>query len=353
MKLYTLLSYHKIVTMKRKFFIEKTLLALIFIGIWGCTDRSDSEIYQHKRDKVTNIKSDIKEIQIEDVLIGSIARLYIVDDYLLIADHKSADKLIHIFNKDDFKYLTSIADIGQGPGEITVIGHIEEDKNNRAFLVSDHGKQKIFSYNIDSALKTPSYMPNERVKMNKSQFPHVYNLINDSLSIGLFIEPIGTNDFAQSVAKWNMTTGDVKTLSQEHPKTKRKRVSFAVSEENGLFVECYSYDDLMTIYGLDGGLKFNIYGPNWDKKTSDRMPYYRKVAFCGDYIFATYSGENDSPEKYIPTKFIVFDTSGNYIKTIDTEYPISDFCYDENNNRLILNLDSEIQFAYLDLDGLI
>lgn len=196
-------------------------------------------------------------------------------------------------------------------------------------------------------------MPNERINMNQSQFPHAYNFINDSLSIGLFINPIGTSDFAQSVAQWNLTTGDVKTLSQEHSKVNKKRVSFAVSEESGLFVECYSYNDLMSIYGLDGDLKFNIYGPNWNKRTAERVPHYRKVAFCGDYIFATYSGESDSPEQYIPTKFIVFDTGGNYIKTIDTKYQISDFCYDETNNRLILNLNSEIQFAYLDIDGII
>lgn len=347
------LFYHKIITMKRKRNIEKALLILMFIGVWGCANHSDSEIYQHKRGEMINVKNDINEIQIKDVLIGSVARLYLVDDYLVIADHKSADKLIHIFNKDDFNYVTSIADIGQGPGEITVMGHIEEDKNSRAFLVSDHGKQRIFSYNIDSALTAPSYMPEERVRMDKSQFPHVYRLINDSLSVGLFIQPIGTNDFAQSVAKWNMMTGDVETLSQEHPEIKKKRVSFAVSEENRLFVECYAYNDLMSIYRLDGSLLSNIYGPNWHKGTSDGTPHYRKVAFCGDYIFATYSGENDSREEYIPTKFIVFDTNGNYIKTIETEHKIADFCYDEANDRMIMNLDSEIQFAYLDLNGII
>ncbi|MBE8722335.1 6-bladed beta-propeller [Sphingobacterium pedocola] len=93
----------------------------MLLSIWGCNDRSYSEIQQYKRDKITHAKADLQEIQIEDALIGSIARLYIIDDYVLIVDHKSADKLIHIFNKDNFNYVTSIADIGQGPGEITVI----------------------------------------------------------------------------------------------------------------------------------------------------------------------------------------------------------------------------------------
>src|SRR5690606_13097862 len=115
----------------------------ILIGMWGCTGRSDSEIYQHKRDKVTNIKSDIKEIQIEDVLIGSIARLFIVDDYLLISAPQSDDKLIHIFNKNDFKYLTSMADIGQGPGEITIIRY--SDESTPAFRSKVH---RLFRNNV-------------------------------------------------------------------------------------------------------------------------------------------------------------------------------------------------------------
>jgi hypothetical protein len=44
---------------------------------------------------------------------------------------------------------------------------------------------------------------------------------------------------------------------------------------------------------------------------------------------------------------------GNYIKTIETGYRICDFCYDEKNNRVIMNLDNEIQFAYLSLDKIL
>ena len=333
--------------------LEKIVLGLMLIVFVSCSGDSDTEKYQNKRDKVSNIKSQIKEIPTEDVLIGDIARLHIIDNYLFIQDARSMDKQIHIFNKDDFKYITSIANQGQGPGEITRMGHIEEDKKNHAFLVSDHGKQRIFSYSIDSALTISSYIPEVKAVINKSQFPSVYKLMNDSLSVALIIEPIGVNDFAQSVVKWNINTGNIQALTEKHPSTKKKRVSFAVSEKNELLVECYSYYDLMTIHRLDGSLFLNIYGPNWDKESPQRNPHYRKVAFCGDYILASYSGEEYSPESHIPTKFLVFDLKGNYIKTIETDYRISDFCYDEKNNRIILVLDSEIQFAYLDFDGLI
>jgi len=39
---------------------------------------------------------------------------------------------------------------------------------------------------------------------------------------------------------------------------------------------------------------------------------------------------------------------------LEIGYKISDYCYDKTNNRIIMNLnDAEIQFAYLDLNGLI
>lgn len=60
-------------------------------------------------------KRKIKEIKIEDVLIGGTSRLYLMKDYLMIVDHASYDKQIHIFDKNSFKYITSIAPKGEGP----------------------------------------------------------------------------------------------------------------------------------------------------------------------------------------------------------------------------------------------
>lgn len=53
------------------------------------------------------------------------------------------------------------------------------------------------------------------------------------------------------------------------------------------------------------------------------------------------------------TVLMVFNLNRITLKTLETEYKLSDFCYDEDNNRLILSLNDEIQFAYLDLDGII
>ncbi|KAA6332550.1 hypothetical protein EZS27_018950 [termite gut metagenome] len=330
--------------------INKLLYLLLIAACYSCSSNSDTEKYQNKRDNVINVREKVKEIEMEEVLIGQTARLCLMNDYLIIGDYKSLDKLIHLFDKKEFRYLTSTAYRGQGPGEITNMGHIAADETNRMFYVNDHGKQTIFSYELDSVLANSRYMPEVKMKMNEKQFPDKYQCINDTLSIGLLITPIGNADFKPSVAKWNMSTGEVTPMKYEHPGIEKKRISFAVSMENGIYVECFFNHDLMTIVSLDGDLKYTIYGPDWSSQDNNKIHYYGKVIFCNNKILATYSGGHNSFDKRFPTKFLVFDINGDYIQTLETGYRISDYCYDKENNRIIMNLDDEIQFAYLNLD---
>lgn len=65
-----------------------------------------------------------------------------MDNHLIIADHKSSNQLIHIFNMQDFTYVQSIGELGQGPGEITILGNIGIDNIRKNLYISDYGKQK-------------------------------------------------------------------------------------------------------------------------------------------------------------------------------------------------------------------
>ena len=295
----------------------------------------------------------IKEIPIDDVLIGSIARPFLLGDYLIIGDYKSSDKLIHIFDKNDFSYLASTAYVGQGPNEITVMGHIGIDEERHCFYVSDHGKQKIYSYDIDSVFANSDYVPTVKTEMNMTRFPDKYQYINDTLSYALMIEPTSTSTFNQSVAKWNMRSGTFEPMPYQHPDITKKRISFAVSQENDVYVECYTFHDLMSICKLDGSLKCNVYGPSWDKKESKKIHHYGNVMFCKDKIVAAYSGGDNKSKAYNPTRFFVFGLNGDYLKTLDVGFQIVSFCYDKDCDRIIMNLDDEIQFGYLDLDKII
>ena len=332
----------------------KLFFILTLILCISCNRNSETKIYHSKRENIVNVREKVKEIKIneDDVLIGSVARLTLLDNYLIIHDNRSLDKLIRIFDKNNFNYLTSVGERGQGPNEITIMGFIGTNDKDRIFYVSDHGKQRILAFSLDSVLINPSYFPVVNVEMKQSQFPSNYQYISDSLSIGVIIEPIGNNDFDQSVAKWNMNTGEITPFPYRHPDIKKKRIAFAVSMENDIYVECYLNHDLMTICNFNGELKYVIYGPEWSEKNTN-LHYFGKVVFCGDNMLAAYSGGNWQTE-YEPTKFMVFDLSGNYIKTLETGYKIPDYCYDKANNRIIMNIDDiDLQFAYLDLDGLV
>ena len=67
----------------------KVSLLLLIVLCLSCTSNTDTEIYQNRRDNVISVKDKVKEIMIEDVLIGRVTRPYLIDKYLIIVDHSS------------------------------------------------------------------------------------------------------------------------------------------------------------------------------------------------------------------------------------------------------------------------
>jgi hypothetical protein len=335
--------------------MKNVLYIAVLITLWGCNGGSGTEKHQGGRTNIVHVREKVREIDLGDVLIGSIAPLYIIHDYLVICDYRSNDELIHIFDRNSFTHLGSTGSKGQGPGEIANIGHIEAGENRR-FYVTDHGKQKIFDYDMDSVLTNPLYMPDVKMTLNAAFFPGKYHYMNDTLSMGLIIRPVSNSAFEQSMAKVNFLTGEITPMPWRHPDIERKRVCFAVSEEHDIYVECYHHHDLMTVCSLGGDLKYNVYGRKWNDRMTNRFFYYGDVAFYRDKIIASFSDGKDSDPatgNNSPTQFLVFNTSGDYIRTLETGYPILRFCIDTANSRIIMSLDAEIQFASLSLDGLV
>jgi len=329
----------------------KIIFSIIIIICWSCTFNSNTEKYQQRRDNIVLVNNKLKEIDLNDVFVGQFARLYILNDYLIITDVRSFDKQIHLFNVNDFSHLTSVADRGQGPLEITNLGFIGINENNNEFYASDHGKQQILCYNMDSILANPLYFPTIKMKMNARQFPDRYHYVNDSIVMGVIIEPVANSSYDHATAKININSGKIYPVIHKHPKIERKRISFAMSEQLKVYIECYHFHDLMIIYNMDGSIKCNIYGKEWNSKVTNRFRYYKDVKICDEFIVATFSnGKNrySSNERENPTQFLVFNQDGDYIKTLETGSYIMDFCYDKLNKRLLMHLDDEMQFAYLD-----
>ena len=329
--------------------MNKILYLLFFVFCIGCGQAKTEKHQRHNR--IVDVREKVKEIVIEDVFIRSNNRLYLAGDYLIITDSQSMDEVMHLFDKDNFRYITGFGKRGQGPGEIASMGICVFDEVQQKLYVTDHGKNCIYSYDLGSALANPQYMPETKIKTNNSQFPADYQYYNDTLCIARIIDmDMATSRFQTSVAKWNMLTGEITPMKYRHPEIERKNSCVASSLEHGIYVEYYFSHDLMSIFTFDGELKYNIYGENWTTRSAGKK-YYDKVIFCKDRIIAAYMGA--SPSENYTTKLHVFDITGDYIQTLETGYVIVDFCYDEDNNRILMSLNAMMQFAYLDLDGLI
>ena len=319
----------------------------------GCGFSNEKEIYQTSRNEVVKVKSEIQEVIKDEVLIGSLVRMEVLDDYLLVKDSKSLDTLIHIFDKKTFKHIRGLGLRGPGPDEITNMGRIMPDEKNGSFHVSDFGKNKIFAYKMDSVIAEPKYKPTLLCAIKDTQFPDDYVYISDTLSIARIIKILPNEPFQQTLAYWNMKTGSMIPMSYTHPEIKRKRVMFNASREKNVIVEAYSHHDLITICDFQGNLRCNIYGPKWDNTMSNEMNYFGTVNFYRDMIAVSYTGGENFSENSLPTYIIFFDLKGNYLKTLDVGYKFQDFCVDEDNDRLIFAFSDEIQFGFLDLKGLI
>ncbi len=82
--------------------------------------------------------------------------------------------------------------------------------------------------------------------------------------------------------------------------------------------------------------------------------YYGSIIICNNRIIVGYSGERNPDAGNISvSKLLVYDLDGNYIKTLDVGYNIGIFCYDSEYNRIIMVLDDEIQFGYLELNEIL
>ena len=341
----------------------KKLLPLLLLLVLCCSCLRNSETVkvQRNRRNIIQVQDKIQEIKIEDVLLNNYSMVHLIDRYLAIKDPSSYDKIIYLFDKNDFSYITSTGDKGPGPYELTTPGDIGFNATNRKLYVPDHGKYQFFFFDLDSVLANPSYTPKERLKFDRSHIPIDMQYLNDTLSIGYFIMPVSNSDFRPAAGIWNMSTDEITLLNtHDHPQIQRKRASFAASLEHGIFVEGYMHHDLMSICDLDGNLKYYIYGGKWDDRTQNKVIFYTKIIFCKDKIVGLYGDgddnfiqDKDGVRSNEATKLIIFDINGDYIQTMELGYKTLDICYDQDNNRIIMSMDDVIQFAYLDLDGII
>jgi hypothetical protein len=319
-----------------------TFLILLFSIGCNSNNKSGKEKVQKHRDNIVNVSDKIIDIKPE-ILFGN-SLFYIIDDILIINEiSPKGEKGIHLFNKDNFKYLTSTGIIGKGPGEITNPGRLGIDRKNRLFWAPDNGKRIMYRFPLDSVSKNIMFKPTKSIKLNNEMFIERFGFLNDSIAIGKAVHVTSNSSFEMAMAKINFNTEIIERFGYESPEAigKKSNSLFAISVENNFYVNCYTRIDLMTICDLKGNLLFNVYGPGWFDNEQNKKSFYFDVDVFGRNIIASYIGDSRLVVKgniskgNSPSKFIVFDMQGNYLKTIETGFEFTRFCVDEENKRII------------------
>lgn len=330
--------------------MKRTIYVVMLVLLCACASLTETEKRQGSRDKVIRVKDKVKEIETgDDVLIGRFSTPYYSEDYLIITDYEAWEGAIHLFDKKDFRYLASVGKKGEGPYELTNAGGLMIDEPRRKLYMIDYGKYKVFSYDMDSIIAmSGAYRHQVKARIERAQFPDRPFYISDTLCYGRIIQPTSTSTFDMMVGKWNMATGEVKVIGEKHPDVKRKRVLMDVSMAKRMMVEVYGEYDLMNISDLGGHIQCYIYGPDWP---TEGLKTFGGVMITPHHILALYSG--DAWTRGRTDKIHVFDLEGNYLQTLEIGYNMTDCAYDKTSHRLFMIFDDEIQFGYLDLDGII
>lgn len=336
-------------------------LFAMFICIFaiGCVNKGESktEIIQKHRDKIVDVSDKIRDIK-TDMNFGR-SLLYMIDDILIVEEvSPKGEKGIHLFDKNSFKYITSTGTIGRGPGEISLQGRLCIDRKNRVFWAPDNGKKILYKFPLDSVLMNKDFLPGIKKNLNDDLFINGAYFLNDSIALGRAVHVVSVSSIENATAKLNINTNVTEKFGYSHPKTVGEKIyaSLALSVEDNIYVNCYSNYDLVSICDLNGNLKQNIFGPGWFDHEQDKNEYYNTVGIFGKNIIASYLGGRGIVTKgniirgARPSKFIVFDLNGNYIKTIETGFAMLSFCIDEENRRIIAYFDDrEEQLGYFDI----
>ena len=330
--------------------MNRMIYVVMLALLCACSSQTETEKHQVARNKVVEVKDKIKEIDTDDdVLIGRLSSAYYSKDYLIVTDYDAWEGAIHLFDKKDFRYLTSTGKKGEGPYELTNAGGLMIDEFRRKLYMIDYSKYKVFSYDMDSIITMPdTYRHQVKTRIGHELIPDRPFYVSDTLCYGRIIQPTSVSTFDMMVGKWNLLTGEIKVIGEKHPDVKRKRVLMDVSMEKKMMVEVYGEYDLMGISDLDGRIQCYIYGPDWP---TEGLKTFGGVMITSRHILAVYSG--DVRTKGRADKIHVFDLEGNYLRTIGLGYNMTGCAYDNTHHRLFMIFDDEIQFGYLDLDGIV
>lgn len=326
--------------MKRKL----VTIVLVVIAMMGCTDKKVEIETQYLHHEI---------LDIPDILIGSPVDIQKDGDDLVVLDYKQ-DSLFHRVDLKQNLYMGMFGAKGQGPNEFIYPASLNV-LGNSCFSSYDISKKELSMIRLDT--------DENRVEISRL-FKYNQMLTFDVAPVAdsLFIVS-GETDGAM-FALMNKS-GELLSVSDEYPyengDEKKIPVKFRAMAYQGTLRVCsngyFAYatttakqihlykvkDKMIKKVGeiVDG---YGHYRPNTKREGAYGVAYlsnssicYMDLAVTDKYVYALYSGRSFKKYKmaaYEGETIYVYDWTGKLVKTYQLDIAISQFCVDEDENRL-------------------
>ena len=284
-------------------------------------------------------------------------RISILDSLLIINDSQTAEEHIHIFNLNDYRYITSAVSKGEGPGELTSVSSVFTEKGK--LYLHDAQTQKLLAIDINNILQneyrydsfsTRTHQKSSVLRLVKSRDMYIGDLmpafknriqvfdenLDEISSFGNFppFEKKGSIDSMRFLiqVKGYLFQGNLESVPQ-----------------NNLLLIAHHFTDIIEVFDISTNENIlNIIGPeqNYPPKyelLNDGFGVpckgckyaYNTIRFYNNKIYALYSGieEQESNAHECRTLF-VFDLNGMPLKKITLNVSLTDFVLTEKDGHI-------------------
>ena len=329
------------------------LSVALMLAICSCGQGAGSvqTVHQSERDNI----EEVTLVSIDDSLppLHNGTFLRMLGDTMIMQDPYATDWLFHAVDIRQNRHLGRFGKFGAGPGEVSNFGAQFFDIRNKKFYGLTGGSFTMVRLDVDSALADPSYkavkiIDAESMQGKGSESVYNFHFINDSLLICSVHVPYNhIEEF--HLGHFNPKTGEKRIIdSLGHQSTGNSNV-MTVSPENNLIALFGIAFDRLRLFDLDGNHLKTITGPDYRAEYDHETFYFVSSTAGGGKLFGLYL--NQIPvEEITHSDIIIFDTEGNYLKTLRLKGQAFGLAYNESTGRLYVSCDGDPQFGYIKID---
>ena len=274
----------------------------------------------------------------------------ILPDSLVTVSRQFGDHLVSVFNGQTGDVAAELLHMGRGPGEAINAYYIDLSEDGRRFWTKDMGLNVINVFDTDSIL-SGGVMPSERITISSIIGPEMSYVMTDSAIYSCPMMSDGGGRFSLYGRD-----GGLDCLFGDFPKLSSVKnvdgnalpeifyTNFCPDYTNRRLITADGFISLITVYGFDGKIIRNIWGPEavfpsfsieneepgavssgtvgWEE---DAVETYFCIRSYGGYIYALYRGRF---EKWENGAVIMLSPDGGPVMAIALPEKINRFDID-------------------------